>query len=111
MVFPLPVWPTMPDEPRRNTACEAAVHVSIMVSLSPFTASSLEGEGVMYKLGISFILLALLSGAPTTFAVDRGVSGLSRAKETWLVRQASSTACPFRRFPWLCHRPSPRRPR
>jgi hypothetical protein len=65
----------------------------------------------MYKLGISFVLLVLLSGVPATFAVERGVSGRSRSRSPWLVRQASSTACPFRRFPWLCHRPSPRRPR
>jgi len=66
---------------------------------------------MVYKLGISLALLALLSVVPTAFAVDNRVPGFSRPRSTWLVRQASSTACPFRRFPWLCHRPSPRRPR
>jgi hypothetical protein len=65
----------------------------------------------MSKLGLSCLLLALLSGVPTVCALDRGASGLSRPRSTGLVRLASSTACPFRRFPWLCHRPSPRRPR
>jgi hypothetical protein len=65
----------------------------------------------MYKLSITVVLLALLSGVPATVAIDREVPGLSRPTATWLVRPASSTACPFRRFPWLCHRPSPRRPR
>jgi hypothetical protein len=65
----------------------------------------------MCKLGIAVGLLALLSGVPATLAVDRGLSGRSRSRSPWLVRPASSTACPFRRFPWLCHRPSPRRPR
>jgi len=31
----------------------------------------------MYKLGIAFVLLALLSGVPAALAVDRGVSRLS----------------------------------
>ena len=65
----------------------------------------------MYTLGISFVLLALLSGVPAAWAVDRGVSGLAQPRATGLVHQASSTACPFRRFPWLCHPPRPRRPR
>jgi hypothetical protein len=65
----------------------------------------------MYTLGISFVLLTLLSGVPAAWAVDRGVSGLAQPRATGLVRQASSTACPFRRFPWLCHPPHPRRPR
>jgi len=65
----------------------------------------------MYKRGLFLALLALLSVVPTTFALDHRVSGLSRPRSTWPVSQASSTACPFRRFPWLCHRPGPRRPR
>jgi len=65
----------------------------------------------MYKLGISCVLLVLLNSVPAVFAGDYGVSGLSRPRATGLVRLASSTACPFRRFPWLCHPPRPRRPR
>jgi hypothetical protein len=65
----------------------------------------------MYTLGISCVLLVLLSGVPTALAFDHGVSGLSRPSATWRVRLASSTACPFRRFPSLCHPPSRRRPR
>ena len=65
----------------------------------------------MYKRGFSLALLMLLSMPPTTYAVNNRVSGLLRPRSTGLVRQASSTACPFRRFPWLCHRPRPRRPR
>ena len=65
----------------------------------------------MYKRGITLALLALLSMVPAAFAVDSRVSERSGPRSTWLVRQAASTACPFRRFPWLCHRPRPRRPR
>jgi len=65
----------------------------------------------MYKLNITLALLALFSMVPAAFAANSSVSGLSRTRSTWLVSQAVSTACPFRRFPWLCHRPTPRRPR
>jgi len=56
---------------------EAVVHVSRMTLSSTAIVSHLEGKGVMYKLGIAFVLLALLSGVPAALAVDRGVSRLS----------------------------------
>jgi len=65
----------------------------------------------MYKRGMFLALLALLSVVPAVGTDDRGGSGLSRLSGPWLVRPAASTACPFRRFPWLCQRPHPRRPR
>jgi len=68
-------------------------------------------EGMLSKLGSTLALLALLSMGPTTVAIDPSGSGLSRPNGIWLLRQASSTACPFRRSPWLCQRPSPRHPR
>ena len=64
----------------------------------------------MDKLGLSCILLVLLSSVPAAFAGDDGLSGLSRPTATGLVRLASRTACPFRRFPWLCHPSTRRRP-
>jgi hypothetical protein len=66
---------------------------------------------MLSKLGLTLALLALLRMVPATVAVDLSGSGLARPRGPWLLRQVSSTACPFRRFPWLCQRPSPRHPR
>jgi len=62
----------------------------------------------MYKLGISLVLLALLSVNPATFAADSGVPERLRPRSTWSFRYTSTTACPFRRFSFLCHQPQPR---
>jgi hypothetical protein len=61
----------------------------------------------MSQRGLALALLVLFSVVPTTVAVDRRLSGFARPRSPWLVSQALSTACPFRRLPWLCHPPAP----